>query len=62
MNNDCGYLFDGVDDSVLFDISHMKPNPHEAYSISIWFKNTWKPLFGHIPQTIFVVGEGESKR
>ena len=51
---DCGYLFDGINDSLSFTISN---NFNPRFSLMFWFKNSWKERNGHIPQTILSQGK-----
>lgn len=51
---DCGYHFDGIDDSISFTISN---NFNPRFTLMFWFKNSWKERNAHIPQTIFAQGK-----
>lgn len=54
---DCGYILDGVDDSISFTVSN---NFNPRFTLMFWFKNSWKERNGHIPQTIFAQGKNSA--
>jgi hypothetical protein len=53
----CGLYFDGIDDSLSF-YAIKDQIPVSNYTVSVWFKNSWKASYGHIDQVIFTKGFG----